>query len=61
MEKWKIVDNYHEIILENEFETESEAENFVKKLIAAHKERKESYDYDVVKISSRMRYYDLDN
>ncbi len=58
MEKWRIVDNMHETILKEDFETEQEAENYVEELIKGHKERKESYDYDVQKISTRMRYYE---
>lgn len=58
MEKWRVVDNRHETILKEDFETEKEAEKFVEKLIKGHRERKESYDYDVQKISTRMRYYE---
>lgn len=62
MEKWRVVDNRHEIILKENFETEQEAEKFVEELIKGHRERKESYDYDVQKISTRMRHYeDLEN
>lgn len=58
MEKWRVVDNRHETILKENFETEQEAEKFVEELIKGHRERKESYDYDVQKISTRMRYYE---
>ena len=58
MEKWKVVDNRHETILKENFETEQEAEKFVEELIKGHRERKESYDYDVQKISTRMRHYE---
>lgn len=58
MEKWRVIDNMHETILKEDFETEQEAENYVEELIKGHKERKESYDYDVQKISTRMRYYE---
>ena len=58
MEKWRVVDNRHETILKEDFETEQEAEKFVEELIKGHRERKESYDYDVQKISTRMRYYE---
>ena len=58
MEKWRVIDNMHETILKEDFETEQEAEKFVDKLIKGHRERKESYDYDVQKISTRMRYYE---
>lgn len=58
MEKWRVVDNRHETILKEDFETEQEAENYVEELIKGHRERKESYDYDVQKISTRMRYYE---
>ena len=58
MEKWRVVDNRHETILKKNFETEQEAEKFVEELIKGHRERKESYDYDVQKISTRMRYYE---
>ena len=62
MEKWRVVDNRHETILKENFETEQEAEKFVEELIKGHRERKESYDYDVQKISTRMRHYeDLEN
>ena len=57
-EKWRVIDNYHEKILNDDFETEKEAEDFVMELIKEHRERKESYDYDVQKISTRMRYYE---
>ena len=58
MEKWRVIDNMHEIILKEDFVTEQEAEDFVMKLIKGHRERKENYDYDVQMISTRMRYYD---
>ena len=58
MEKWRVVDNRHETILKENFETEQEAEKFVEGLIKGHRERKENYDYDVQKISTRMRYYE---
>ena len=58
MEKWRVVDNRHETILKEDFETEQEAEKFVEELIKGHRERKESYDYDAQKISTRMRYYE---
>ena len=58
MEKWRVVDNRHETILKENFETEQEAEKFVDELIKWHRERKESYDYDVQKISTRMRHYE---
>ncbi len=58
MEKWRVIDNMHETILKEDFETEQEAENYVEELIKGHRERKESYDYDVQKISTRMRYYE---
>ena len=58
MEKWRVVDNRHETILKENFETEQEAEKFVEELIKGHRERKESYDYDVQKISTRMRHYE---
>ena len=58
MEKWRVVDNRHETILKENFETEKEAEDFVMELIKWHRERKESYDYDVQKISTRIRYYE---
>ena len=58
MEKWRVIDNRHETILKEDFETEQEAEKFVEELIKGHRERKESYDYDVQKISTRMRYYE---
>ena len=58
MEKWRVVDNRHETILKENFETEQEAEKFVEELIKKHRERKESYDYDVQKISTRIRYYE---
>ena len=58
MEKWRVIDNMHETILKEDFETEQKAEKFVEKLIKGHRERKESYDYDVQKISTRMRYYE---
>lgn len=54
--KWRVVDNYHEKILKEDFLTEEEAENFVKELIKGHKERKESYDYNVDCITARMNY-----
>ena len=57
-EKWRVVDNYHEKILKDDFETEKEAEDFVMELIKGHKERKENYDYDVDRIVPRMRYYE---
>ena len=57
-EKWRVVDNYHENILKDYFETEKEAEDFVMELIKGHKERKESYDYNVDRIVTRMRYYE---
>ena len=47
-----------ETILKENFETEQEAEKFVEELIKGHRERKENYDYDVQKISTRMRYYE---
>lgn len=56
--KWRVVDNYHEKILKEDFLTEEEAENFVKELIKRHKERKESYDYNVECITPRMNYYE---
>lgn len=55
-EKWKVVDNYHDKILKDDFETEKEAEDFVMELIKGHKERKESYDYNVDRIVPRMNY-----
>ena len=55
-EKWRVVDNYHEKILKDDFETEKEAEDFVMELIKGHKERKESYDYNVDNITLRMNY-----
>ena len=55
-EKWRVVDNYHEKILKDDFETEKEAEDFVMELIKGHKERKESYDYNVDHIAPRMNY-----
>lgn len=58
MEKWRVIDNMHETILKEDFETEQEAESYVEELIKGHRERKESYDYDVQKISTRMRYYE---
>ena len=58
MEKWRVIDNRHETILKEDFETEQEAEKFVDELIKGHRERKECYDYDVQKISTRMRYYE---
>ena len=58
MEKWRVIDNMHETILKENFETEQEAESYVEELIKGHRERKESYDYDVQKISTRMRYYE---
>lgn len=54
--KWRVVDNYHERILKEDFLTEEEAENFVEELIKGHKERKESYDYNVDYITPRMNY-----
>ena len=36
-EKWRVVDNYHEKILKDDFETEKEAEDFVMELIKEHK------------------------
>lgn len=54
--KWRVVDNYHEKILKEDFLTEQEAENFVAELIKEHKERKESYDYNVDCITPRMNY-----
>ena len=58
MEKWRVVDNRHETILKENFETEQEVEKFVEELIKGHRERKESYDYDVQKISTRIRHYE---
>ena len=58
MEKWRVIDNMHETILKEDFETEQEAESYVEELIKGHRERKESYDYDVQKIRTRMRYYE---
>ena len=58
MEKWRVIDNMHETILKEDFVTEQEAENYVEELIKGHRRRKESYDYDVQKISTRMRYYE---
>ena len=58
MEKWRVIDNMHETILKEDFETEQEAESYVEELIKGHRKRKESYDYDVQKISTRMRYYE---
>ena len=55
-EKWRVVDNYHEKILKDDFETEKEAEDFVMELIKRHKERKENYDYNVDRITPRMNY-----
>lgn len=57
-EKWRVVDNYHENILKDYFETEKEAEDFVMELIKGHKERKESYDYNIDRIVPCMRYYE---
>lgn len=54
--KWRVVDNYHEKILKEDFLTEEEAETFVKELIKGHKERKENYDYNVDCITPRMNY-----
>lgn len=45
---WKIYDNYHERILDSEYETEQLAENRIDELIAEHKAKNESYDYDTV-------------
>ena len=58
MEKWRVVDNRHETILKENFKTEQEAEKFVEELIKWHRERKESYDYDVQKIGTCMRHYE---
>ena len=55
-EKWRVVDNYHEKILKDDFETEKEAEDFVMELIKRHKVRKENYDYNVDRITPRMNY-----
>lgn len=54
--KWRVVDNYHEKILKEDFLTEEEAENFVEELIKVHKKRNESYDYNVDCITPRMNY-----
>lgn len=56
--KWRVVDNYHEKILKEDFLTEEEAENFVKELIKGHKEQKENYDYSVDYIIPRMNYFE---
>ena len=55
-EKWRVIDNYHEKILNEDFETEKEAEDFVMALIKRHKERKENDDYNVDRITPRMNY-----
>ena len=56
-EKWRIVDNLHEKILKEDFETEKEANDFVTELIKEHNKRKESYDYNVDIITPRLRMY----
>lgn len=57
-EKWRIVDNLHEKILKEDFETEKEANDFVTELIKEHNKRKESYDYNVDHIVPRMHYFE---
>lgn len=60
-DKWRIVDNYHEKIFPTEYNTEKEAELVVADLIKGHKIKGESYDYNVDKISPRMRYHEYVN
>ena len=56
MEKWRVIDNMHEKILNDDFETEKEAEDFVIELIKGHRERKENYDYDVALLEDGTTY-----
>jgi hypothetical protein len=48
MGKWKIIDNRREQILEPGYETEKEANDDMRAMIAEARLQKESYDYDVI-------------
>jgi hypothetical protein len=45
--KWKIIDNQREQILEYEYDTEKEANDDMRDMIAEAKLQNESYDYDI--------------
>ena len=48
---YKIIDNYHEIILQEDYRTEQEADQAIKELIKGHKQNGQNYDYDVTDIN----------
>ena len=53
---FRIIDHYRERILEKEYYTKKEAEDFVELLIKEHKRFNQSYDYDVDKILPGVTY-----
>lgn len=58
---WKIYDNYHEKMLDAQYNTEDEAEKCLKTIIAEKETREESYDFDVVEAEYVIKHDDIYN
>lgn len=54
--RWRVIDNYHETILPEQFDTEVLATAFMNEKIASNKALNESYDYDVALLSATVSY-----
>ena len=54
--KFRIIDHYHEKILEGVYRTKKEANAEVERLIKEHKRLKQSYDYDIDAILPGVSY-----
>lgn len=47
---YKIIDNYHETIRPEEYETEQQADQVTSELIKHHKQNGQNYDYDIIRM-----------
>ena len=56
MMKWKVIDNRREKVLPELYETETEALNEMRGMIAEDKLRRDCYDYDVALLEDGTTY-----
>ena len=56
MMKWKVIDNRREKVLTESYETETEALNEMRGMIAEDKLRRDCYDYDVTLLEDDTTY-----
>lgn len=57
--EYKIVDNYHEKILPESYESEQAADQAIKDFISGHNERNENFDYNIIEAEQATSYKEL--